>query len=314
MKRALAILALCAAAYLPRASVADDTDLGEIALASDFVEIVRKLGLRTGRAGEYGTGWGYKKYDFATDIRSWDLNVPGMTVSCNGSSSKTSRTLVNTAHSEQTMDVGCYNTPLALSESFIMGASLVETADTYGDDGCAQAAWRVWLFPAETNQIDLCAIALVASNRVQVGMLGVGLSDEPVASSVQGVTDAHAYQNSWGTWYPMHYSMSGFRVTSIAGSGNPRSVTFEYDVDAVLAYSSANYATSYTATQTATLTASLTVNSTVTLPSTMLINDHTQHMIWDPGLSCTWQMAVTNGVFYTRKVSDTDYRKNEFAD
>ena len=53
---------------------------------------------------------------------------------------------------------------------------------------------------------------------------------------------------------------------------------------------------------------------TYTAHANRVITDYNQHMIYDPGLKCTWEIACTNGVFFTRKVSRDDYRKVEFVE
>ena len=53
---------------------------------------------------------------------------------------------------------------------------------------------------------------------------------------------------------------------------------------------------------------------TLTEHANTVITDYNQHMFYDEGLKCTWQLCVTNGIFYTRKVSNQDYREKEFVE
>ena len=286
---------------------------GELATKGD-PGIVRTLGLRTGLPGEYGSGWGYKAYNFSTDRRNWELRVPGLAVTCSGSSTVSYRNFVDYSGTRTQTVWRSYSTPLAMSTNFLFGANLLETADAYGDDGCAQAKWRVWLFPANTNRIDGCALAVIATNRADVGIIGANSSQE----GVEPMTLTSVYHGTWYAdyvqrQYTVNHYMSNFRITSVSGSGRTRTITFDYDVFAEARSPSENrfYYASYTASQTVTLSASLSVDTTITKPSTLIITNKNQHLFYDEGLMCTWELCVTNGIFFTRKVSNGDFRKED---
>ena len=318
MRRALLVLAVLAV----RGTFAA-TDLGQIALLDDVIAATnglggasgpsaKVLGLRTGLEGEYGSGWGYKVYDFASDRRGWELNVPGLVASVPKRTNVFSCTYTNT-HSGATHSGYAYTSPVSSSDGFLFGVELVETKDAYSTNACAQAAWWVWAFPAVSNQSDLCAISLSATNRVETGVLYAGEFAEEHASSVSPSTLIYTYGSMVYSATAVHY-MSNFRITGISGSGATRQVAIAYDVLARSSYNAGGYVYAYVATDTLTLTSGLTVDATVEKPASLIITDKTQHFVYDGGLKCTWEIACTNGVFYTRKVSDRDYRKNEFAD
>lgn len=272
---------------------------------------VRVLGLRTGLPGEYGSGWGYKTYNFSSDRRNWEINVPNLQASCNKSSATTTKYFVTTG--AVTNDFQCYVSPLSQSEHCITIATLEETADAYGEDACAQGTWRVSMFPTITNRTDACALSVIATNRVQVGIIGVNeTQDGVVPVSFTSTYNGQKYVSGYGyRGYAVTHTISNFRITAITGSGASRVISYSYDVGAVATYNGYTYYANYTGSQSVTLTSSLSIDGTVTKPSTLIVTDRNQHLFYDEGLMCTWELCVTNGVFYTRKVSNGDYRKED---
>ena len=272
---------------------------------------VRVLGLRTGLSGEYGSGWGYKTYNFSSDRRNWEINVPNMQASCNKSSATTTKYFVTMGGG--TNDFQCYVSPLSQSEHCIAIATLEETADAYGEDACAQGTWRVSMFPTITNRTDACALSVIATNRVQVGIIGVNeTQDGVVPVSFTSTYNGQKYVSGYGYRdYAVTHTISNFRITAITGSGASRVISYSYDVGAVATYNGNTYYANYTGSQSVTLTSSLSIDGTVTKPSTLIVTDRNQHLFYDEGLMCTWELCVTNGVFYTRKVSNGDYRKED---
>ena len=272
---------------------------------------VRVLGLRTGLPGEYGSGWGYKTYNFSSDRRNWEINVPNLQASCNKSSATTTKYFVTTGGAV-TNDFQCYVSPLSQSEHCITIATLEETADAYGEDACAQVTWRVSMFPTITNRTDACALSVIATNRVQVGIIGVNETQESVVpASFTVIYHGQKWTSSGYHSYTATHTISNFRITAITGSGATRTISFSYDVAAVVGYIGRTYYAYYTASQIVTLTSGLDIDSTVTKPSTLIVTDRNQHLFYDEGLMCTWELCVTNGIFFTRKVSNGDFRKED---
>lgn len=274
----------------------------ELATKDDLnPEIAKVLGIRTGLDGEYGSGMGYKVYNFASERRYWELHVPNLAVSCPRNTSTSSRTF-SSSGGNYYFSTPSLNYPLCATDRFAVGASLTETADAFGTDGCAQAMWRVWIIPANTNNIDgPCTYEITATNRVSAGFLGIAATGGIGPSEYINF----AYTNSASR--AINYTLSNFRATNLSGTGNSRQIGFTYDVLAV----SSGYTCSYTASHTVTITTSTTVNGVVTLPSSLIISDKTHHLMYDDGLKCTWRLEATNGVFYVRKVSGKDYRKED---
>lgn len=274
----------------------------ELATKDDLnPEIAKVLGIRTGLDGEYGSGMGYKVYNFASERRYWELHVPNLAVSCPRNTSTSSRTF-SLSSGYYYFSTPSLNYPLCATDRFAVGASLTETADAFGTDGCAQAMWRVWIIPANTNNIDgPCTYEITATNRVSAGFLGIAATGGIGPSEYINFE----YTNSAGR--AINYTLSNFRATNLSGTGNSRQIGFTYDVLAV----SSGYTCSYTASHTVTITTSTTVNGVVTLPSSLIISDKTHHLMYDDGLKCTWRLEATNGVFYVRKVSGKDYRKED---
>lgn len=121
----------------------------------------------------------------------------------------------------------------------------------------------------------------------------------------------------------LSYSLSHFRP-SVTFNNYVATINVSFDVTLTseCAYLSSsgwklwngNYRTT---TATGVFTATLRTApdlETVTEHANHVITDYNQHMIWDDGLKCTWQLCVTNGVFFVRKVSDLDYREKEFIE
>ena len=272
----------------------------ELATKDDLnPEIAKVLGIRTGLDGEYGSGMGYKVYNFASERRYWELHVPNLAVSCPRNTSTSSRTFT---HGTYYFTAQSLNYPLCACDRFAVGATLKETAGVHGTDGCAQASWRIWIVPANTNITEgPCLYELMATNSVSAGFVGIGVSGG--LDSMDYVSLVHTNSGNRA----IRYTLSNFRRTNLSGSGNTRQLSFTYDVLA----DSQGYTCTYTATHTVSITTSTTVNGIVMLPSSLIISDKTHHYMYDDGLECTWKLEATNGVFYARKVSDKDYRKED---
>ena len=168
------------------------------------------------------------------------------------------------------------------------------------------------MFPTITNRTDACALSVIATNRVQVGIIGVNETQESVVPASFTVI---YHGQKWTSYeyrsYTTTHTISNFRITAITGSGASRVISYSYDVGAVATYNGYTYYANYTGSQSVTLTSSLSIDGTVTKPSTLIVTDRNQHLFYDEGLMCTWELCVTNGIFFTRKVSNGDFRKED---
>lgn len=119
--------------------------------------------LRTGKAGERGTGYGYKIYDFTSDVRMWELKVPRLDLAAFPSiSTAISTTQVNTnAYGFISGNRGSfvYHYPMQHflnpnNVQFKAYKYATETADAYSTDGCKKVEYDVGIIPLDANRIE----------------------------------------------------------------------------------------------------------------------------------------------------------------
>lgn len=139
---------------------------------------------------------------------------------------------------------------------------------------------------------------------------------------VDSTTDGESFTNS----YPIKvtYSLSNFRPSSVTYNNYVATLYIDYDlyVTSECIYLSTSghkvlpgrYKTYNKGGSFSVTLRTVSALDAITEPSTHIITPYNQHMIWDEGLKCTWELCVTNGVFFVRKVSDLDYREKEFIE
>ena len=334
---------------------------------------------RTGLPSQLGTGWGYKVYDFTSDNRYWQLNVPKLTVTM-----PSRPTYYNTprqwANAGTFANVGVSVPSDAMSEYFyrvtsqtdrylptsvyqVFSKHIVSTEEKYSSDGCKTVNYKIGFFPrnpaADTFDTfdDFCLV--VNATNITIGSssqpyLWGGVSFENYTARdnsglyIDGAvsvweSDLEALTRTYSTYYGFStytwitgdsnqltndiasvrqvYTYSKFRP-SVSISGNTATITVEYDetwsregIYLATGEVFKVHPEMVTTTTGKTLTFVLRTNSsldTVQEPSERVITDYNQHFIYDEGLGCTWELCVSNGVFFTRRASASDYRRKEY--
>lgn len=264
---------------------------------------VRKLGTRTGKAGERGTGWGYKVYDFATDRRTWEVHAPRLDATPVASSAQRYMIIGG--------DYGyryVWLCPFTYAENFSASKEVVRTEGAWGEDGCEAVVWRVGMFPLDPARPDgECLFAFEATNRVGTATGWDGLA-------LVSAFDGYATTVTDPTKSYIVYQLSDFALDGVATNGSTLTVGYTYDT-LVRRYNSYDKAwhtvTNFTARQTVTLKAYPATLEKAAFDDSLLVTDRTQHLIWDEGLKATWEVCVTNGCFYTEIISNRDYRRED---
>lgn len=213
---------------------------------------------------------------------------------------------------------------------------IVSTRDKYGSDACRYVDYQIGVLAADTNRTDSTAngryaIALNATD------IGIGLADKRYLWGDVSPADQHTHDYSFtlstnfnytsATYgsIPVHVDITykDFNIASIVQTNYTVTVNVSYKIDYVsdVFYASTDgcykkipdaYATGGT---NGIFSVYLTTSNSLeenTIHANRIITDVNQHLIWDPGLKCTWQIGVTNGMFYTEKVSNLDYRREEY--
>ena len=253
---------------IPDNIVTTDNIESEVARQLDSVDQVRSRRiLRADGPCEYGNGWGVMIYDFTSDRRWWEIAAPAVSsLSVNAPS------------------------PLSnLAPGSHVSRTLLRTDGTSGVDRCASATWRVAVLELDDGSYGLDIAATVTNGTVGVASASGG---GPGA----GVTYVYnAYNNNY-------YAFENFRADSVV-TNSQYSVTVNglYDYHHKSGYSTVNFYSNQT--WSVTLTSSAGAYETTTNEYLRVINTLDHHRFYDPGLRCTWEIAVTNGCFFAEQVS-----------
>lgn len=210
---------------------------------------------------------------------------------------------------------------------------IVSTSNKYSTAGCQFADYRFGVFPVDLGRTDSTAngrfvITLDAHD------IGISVPGRPylwgsldVHDVLQGVelsfTTNVTYTSSTETIPSTEITIiyKDFSVGAISTSGYTKTVpiNFKAEFRQPAIYKSTSGAYKLTEDQisvTFNRTLSLKLTTASSLETTRshadrIINDTNQHYYWDPAMRCTWEIAVTNGMFYSRKVSNDDYRRED---
>ena len=306
---------------------------------------------RTGQPGELGTGWGYKVYDFTSDERLWELQTPRLNTSLTFSGNSVNIYSRNTSFSAlgiaQPADAATtyaysfydsYGGDIKLLPNTLVIKEVVSTSNKYSTAGCQFVDYKIGVMAIDTNRTDSVANGRYAITLDATG-IGVGVSGRPylwgdlkigdVMDGVSFTTVTNIIYNFGSTTAPIYSpevqlktTFSDFTVGAVTTSGYTKTVTVNYSAT----YESQGIYRSTDGTFKAlpdTVSArfnrkfSINLATSSSLETTRVhankvITDYSQHMFWDPGMKCTWEMGVTNGMFWTRKVSTDDYRREEY--
>ena len=258
--------------------------------------------LRTGKPGEYGTGWGTMHYQFSSDRRWWSMIVPTLTATVTsggyvdaGGNDVTASTLYYGPASNY-----CRADPLSVRDHTPI-LKFDRSDGTNGEARCQSAEWLVGITGGSgsstsqkyDNALDADACCLLA--KTEVHHADGFLSLVPVARD--GVAPIE-FDRSDYYYYSNHYVLGNFRYDAPVVSDTSASVRCRYDVAA----STGSYRTNFTAWCTINLTSSGTYVTT-NPDYGRVLTDTTRGLYYDSGLKATWRVAVTNGCFFTEIVS-----------
>ena len=223
--------------------------------------------LRADRPYEYGNGWGVMIYDFTSDRRWWEIAAPAFSsLSVNAPS------------------------PLSnLSPASRVVRSLVRTDGTNGTARCASSTWRFGVLDLNDGSHGLDITATATNGTVGV----ISASGGGPGAGVTYVYNANSYY---------YYAFENFRAGSVV-TNSQYSVTVNglYDYRHKPNYSTVNFYSNQT--WSVTLNTSAGAYETTTNEYLRVINTLDHHRFYDPGLRCTWEIAVTNGCFFAEQVS-----------
>lgn len=315
----------------------------------DEIDTARsRLVMRTGQPGELGTGPGYKVYDFTDDERLWELRTPRLNVAL---SYPTTPSMTVARKEFDQLGIprpdDCTNSWFYVQYDYRVGGlravpnmtaakEVMATRGQYGADGCRYADYRVGAIAVDTNRT-----GTVANGRYAIELdatdIGIGVAGRPylwgdcaLASVLDGLvltstTNVVDRNPNPGYRYPdteIKTTFYDFSPVSMTSNGYTRTATFRYlamfegrgfyrtndglyrQLDHIIRHGP------LTNTFAVVLTTSPSMETT-RVHAERAITDYNQHMFWDAGMKCTWETGVTNGLFWARKISTDDYRREE---
>ena len=135
---------------------------GQLLTSSDVDTARSQKILRTGKRGELGTGYGYKIYDFTSDVREWELKVPRLDVPNVPTFSINSYSLTVSTNGYGYIEGNKYSNVYYYRPSNFLNPNLPQfksykyvdkTYETYSADGCKKVDYNVGIFPLDTDRV-----------------------------------------------------------------------------------------------------------------------------------------------------------------
>ncbi len=259
--------------------------------------------LRTGKPGEFGTGWGTMHYQFSSDRRWWSIIVPTLTASWStGGYVDTDGNFVaaSTVHFPGS-SYDFYRADPIVQRDHTPVARFISSSGTNGSARCSAATWSVGITAGAgtssssmrfDNAADLDAMPFLISVDVDHAT-GFGSAVFEDRSSVPPIEfNLQDYNQD-------HYVLRNFRYAEETVTNGSVSVKCLYDVDV----SNSNRSASYTAW--CTLNLGCTADSYITTNPDYgrILTDTTRGLYYDKGLKATWRVDVTNGCFFAEIIS-----------
>lgn len=261
--------------------------------------------LRTGRPGEYGTGWGTLHYQFSSDRRWWSMIVPSITASwTSGGYVDTNGNFVTATTVNYPGSSNYYRAdPISVRDHTPI-AKFTSSAGTNGSARCAIANWTVGITAgpdASSPSVrydpaaDVGSMCFAASVEIDhaTGIISYDCGD--MSSALQIEFDRADYYQ-----YVNHYVLSNFRFGDPVVTETSLSVKCLYDV--AVRYTSSVHA-EYTAWCTLNLGCASESYITTNPDYGRVMTDVTRSLYYDRGLKATWKIDVTNGCFFAEIVS-----------
>ena len=252
---------------------------------------------RTGKPGDCGTGWGYKVFEFATDVRSWRVNVPNLTCSA---------VSTNTTQIRDSTYLSHYADPFYANPNALRSLTEpVRTEGKYSSDGCSNVDYKVTFYPDTLGHNPTNELVFIASG---VSITNGIVSLRPVEDSRWTLTHSGNEHHGW-VYHP------SFVVRSTRGNQHTYNVNI---TDIPCEADGTIYPTKvgslfeikfHHTSGTDVFRFSVGGLISKTFAAYKLVNTEDQHLYYDEGLKCTWELAVTNGCFFGTRVSNDDYRR-----
>ena len=252
---------------------------------------------RTGKPGDCGTGWGYKVFEFATDVRSWRVNVPNLTCSA---------VSTNTTQIRDSTYLSHYADPFYANPNALRSLTEpVRTEGKYSSDGCSNVDYKVTFYPDTLGHNPTNELVFIASG---VSITNGIVSLRPVEDSRWTLTHSGNEHHGW-VYHP------SFVVRSTRGNQHTYNVNItdipcEADGTIYPTRVGSLFEIKFHHTSgTDVFRFSVGGLISKTFAAYKLVNTEDQHLYYDEGLKCTWELAVTNGCFFGTRVSNDDYRR-----
>lgn len=294
---------------------------------NDIVKHVLKE--RTGQKNEFGTGYGYMLYNWNSDIRSWALIVPHLSASMTTSTTEPSTrqcSVIDSSGNQQTVTIPWESNPL-VTGYYSLGTLYCNVSHTDGlfsTNACKVANFDLRAIDMKSGTTSPTWKAINASvSGVTAEAVGYSLSGgwridpaQTITMTRTGIVRISGTDTDYSVVYRMHgFSISGGGKTTTASNF----IQYEYVVDADVTFTGSAI---QGGTQTIALQGELpwikfdTMHSqseliTAIVPFVKMANIDTAHYYYDQGLNCTFEVAVSNGCFYSVKVSDGDLTHEE---
>ena len=265
--------------------------------------------LRTGKPGEYGTGWGTMHYQFSSDRRWWSMIVPTLTASWStGGYVDTNGTYVtaSTVHFPGRINEYYRADPISQRDHTPV-ARFVSSAGTNGSARCGSATWSVGITAGPgtssssvrfDNSADIDAMPFLVTAGVDhaAGFGSARLEDRSAFPPIEFSRTDYRLNR---------YVLSNFRYGEATVTNRSVSVKCLYDVDVqdVSGYVAASIRTNFTAWCTLSLGCSAESYVTTNPDYGRVLTDTTRGLYWDSGMRATWRVNVTNGCFFAEIIS-----------
>ena len=309
---------------------------GEITALRGLVDGETKV-LRTGKAGELGTGWGYVQHPLYGETRRWRIRVPKWGAISGMATNNAAWTRSYSLLAEDGLYNGLVNAngyysdillvnPLSFDPRWDLRRTLVETRGVYGADAVAMADWAVGLVLESTNGSSRC---LANYHVVQTSTSPMSFAVSPVTTHMTRL-DVDIHTPVFGTatlWrrdlVAEPVSASHYGVTSTHNikaillddaTTTTTNGTFELRFWTLMDFSYGNSFALTNALVSHVVTVacpSATTFENVYAPYYKLVSTRDSNLYYDAALDESYRIVCSNGVFFSEWYMDGDWRKED---
>lgn len=279
---------------------------------------------RTGQKNERGTGWGYILYDFASDVRRWELKVPRVNVAWGGSLNTDVGpyvTLTNTVSGE--VSRMWVITPAnvivaAMSAGLSVNKELVKTEGKYGTDMCESVDLGLEMMPTDGDNADspkMLSIDMTDTTRNQLGEMQ-NLKYDFSKFTFPEVVWSRSLGSNIGTSRVERILGCYIQSTGDTIDAPPKNtiiIRTEVLTKQCTKSSSGWQIPNIIHTNETPIVFSVNSTGSETLQClyARLVNSNTSKWIYDEAKDVTWAINVTNGCFFTEIVGEGNLHEAE---